>query len=315
LSSAIPVPGRVGDGDPAGAVDVHHPGRAEHRLRVEAQGIEPGVVDAAIEHVDWLVAAGGAHRDAPILDPQVRSLDQLRPHLVGEEGVLEICRVVDARGQHRDHRLVARRRGRAPGGEAAGEPARIVRDLAHPHMGEQFREHRHHRLAVLEHVRDPRWRAGVVLEHQELVLAGADEVDPDDVAVDPAGRGEAHHLREERRVAAQQAVRQATATDDLLAMVEIVQEGVDRPHPLLDTALQPPPLGAGDDPRNHVERDQPFLGVVLAVDVEGDAGAAEGALGLAALAPQQRCVLLLVPVAVALIRRTRCARVVVHLVV
>src|SRR5690606_14736630 len=52
------------------------------------------------------------------------------------------------------------------------------------------------------------------------------------------------------------------------------------------------PFAAGYDPRHHVERDQPFLGIVLAIDVEGDAGAAEEPFGFLRLAVQPARVLL-----------------------
>ena len=81
-------------------------------------------------------------------------------------------------------------------------------------------------------------------------------------------------------------------------MVEIVEKRVERAHPLLDPALELAPLPRGNDPRDHVERDQPFFGIVLAIDVEGDPGAAKSPLGLARLAPQDRGILLPVPVAI-----------------
>ena len=192
--------------------------------------------------------------------------------------------------QHRDRRHCRARRRGAQAARLLRQPARIVRDRLHLHPREQLGEHRHHRLAVLEHVADARRRAGVVLEHEELVGPGAHQVDADDMGVDPARRGEADHLRQPGAVVAEQPLGQAARADDLLPVVEIVHEGVERAHPLLDPARQPPPFAAGDDPRDHVERDQPLLGVVVAIDVEGDAGAAEEALGLGALAPHPaRC--------------------------
>jgi len=54
------------------------------------------------------------------------------------------------------------------------------------------------------------------------------------VRVDPAGRIEAHHLGQEGRVVSNQAGRHAPRAQDFLAMVDIVQEGVDRLHALFD---------------------------------------------------------------------------------
>ena len=77
--------------------------------------------------------------------------------------------------------------------------------------------------------------------------------------------------------------RDHAGADDLGAMVDVPEEGVERPRPLLDPALEPPPLGLGEDPRHHVEGDQPLGVAALAVDREGDADAAEQRLGLVLL--------------------------------
>ena len=69
----------------------------------EYQRIEKVVVDAAIDHVHALQPFGGAHVDDIVLDHQIAALDQLDAHLVGEEGMLVIGAVVDARRQQRDH--------------------------------------------------------------------------------------------------------------------------------------------------------------------------------------------------------------------
>ncbi len=67
---------------------------------------------------------------------------------------------------------------------------------------------------------------------------------------------------------------------DFLAVIEIVDEGVERPHPLLDAGRQLAPFSGGEDARNDVEGDEPFGGLVVAIDREGDALAAEDRLGL-----------------------------------
>ena len=194
------------------------------------------------------------------------------------------------------------------------QPPRVVGNLLHLHPREQFGEHGHHRLAVLEHVAHPAGRARIVLEHHELVRPGAHQVDADDVRVDPAGRSEADHLWQPGRVVAEQALGQAPAADNLLAVVKIVHEGVERAHALLDPAREPPPFGARDDARHHVERYQPLFGIVLAVDVEGDAGAAEEAFRLEALAAHPSGILFGQPLLVALIGRAHFATLGVHLI-
>ena len=69
-------------------------------------------------------------------------------------------------------------------------------------------------------------------------------------------------------------------------MVDVVEEGVQRAHALLDAALQQPPFGGRDDARDEVEGDQPLERVLGAVDGEGDAEPAEDALRFLLLALQ-----------------------------
>jgi len=88
---------RIGDRDVAGTVDIHDARNAERGIRPEGQRIEEIVVDAAVEHVDRLVAAGGAHLHLSVDDPEVRTLDELDAHHVGEEGMFIIGGIVDAR--------------------------------------------------------------------------------------------------------------------------------------------------------------------------------------------------------------------------
>jgi hypothetical protein len=156
----------------------------------------------------------------------------------------------------------------------------IVLDRRHPVLGEQLREHMHHRFAVLEHVGDARGGARIVLQHEEVVLAGADDVDADDMAIDAERRFDPHHLRHEGRVGDDQLLGNLAGLDDLLPVVDVVHEGVERAHALLDAARQPPPFVRRQDAWNDVEGDEPLGGVLAAVDREGDAGAAEHRLRL-----------------------------------
>ncbi len=285
---------RIGDGHPARAIDIHQAGYAQHAVWIEAQWIEEFVVHPAVDHVDGLVAPGGAHRHAAVDHAQIPAFYQFGTHLFGEERVFEIGRVEDARREHRDHRLAPCASGRA-GRQAFGEPARIVGDRFDRHPHEQFGEHRHHRLAVLQHVGDPAGGAGVVFQHEEFVRPGADQIDADDMGVDPAGRGEANHMRQPGRVVAEQILGHPSGADDFLAVIEIMHEGVERRNALLDALGQLAPFMRGDDSRDHVERNEPLFGLVFAIDIEGDASAPERGLGVAMFAPQERVFLFAIP--------------------
>jgi hypothetical protein len=91
------------DADPAGAVDIHQPGDAQHGIGTEAQRIEEGIVDAAVDHVHPLRAFGGAHPDIFAIDEQILPLDQFHPHQVGQQRVFVIGRVEMARRQDHHH--------------------------------------------------------------------------------------------------------------------------------------------------------------------------------------------------------------------
>ena len=93
-----PRPGRVGDGDVAGAPGPHEPLNADQRIGPELLGIEENVVDPAVDDVDPDEAGNCAHVNAIVrFDNEVLALHEMGTHLLGEESVLEVGRVEDAR--------------------------------------------------------------------------------------------------------------------------------------------------------------------------------------------------------------------------
>ncbi len=93
--------------------------------------------------------------------------------------------------------------------------------------------------------------------------------------------------------------------DDLLLMVDIVEEGVEGDHPLLDSLGKLAPFAGGDDAGNDIEGDELFGTVGVAVDREGDAGLPEDVFRIAGLGNQMRPVLAIVPLEIFFIRRAR----------
>ena len=132
----------------------------------------------------------------------------------------------------------------------------VILDGCHAMACEEVREEIHHRLAVLEHVGHAGRRAAIVLEDIELVLAHPDDIDSDDMGIDAARRVHADHLRHEGIVLDDDLLRDAAGPQDFLAVIEIMDEGVQRPDPLLDPGRQFPPLGGGEDPRDDVKGDE-----------------------------------------------------------
>ncbi len=103
------------------------------------------------------------------------------------------------------------------------------------------------------------------------------------MAVDPLRRHEAGDRLLVGLVAIDHARRHPARPDDLAPSVDIHQKGVERARPLLDAAFELAPFGLGENPREHVERNEPVGIAALAIDREGDADAAEERLGLGLL--------------------------------
>ena len=133
---------RVGQRDVAGAGGVDQAGAAEHRVGAEVHRVEELVVDAAVDHVHRRQALRRTHHHAAAPALEVAALDELDAHGAGEQGVLEVGAVVDARGQHDDGRVgdtgrAPRRAARPaaagdsprPGGSGARRSSRAARSV------------------------------------------------------------------------------------------------------------------------------------------------------------------------------------------
>ena len=123
--------------------------------------------------------------------------------------------------------------------------------------------------------------------------------------VHSARRQETDHLAEECGVVLQQADRQPSGADDFLPVVNVLQECVNRAHPLFDTARDLAPFARRYDPRDDVEGDQAFLGLVITIDGECYPGPPEELFGLTRLAAQLFTVLIAEPL---MIGSISCAR-------
>ena len=114
LSSATPAPGALAIPTlPAFHARIS-PGTPERRVGTEHLGIEEQVVDPPVDHVHTFEPDDRAHVHALVVaDHEVGALDQLGAHPLGEERVLEVGRVEDARREHDDLRLGDTVRARA----------------------------------------------------------------------------------------------------------------------------------------------------------------------------------------------------------
>ncbi len=200
--------------------------------------------------------------------------------------MLEIRAVVRA-GREHHHRRLALALGRGDRAQAAQELVRVVIDGRDARALEEIGEEPHHHGPVLEHVRHARGRAQVVLEHVELLLVHAHEVDAPDVDVDVARHVDALHLRAVERVTEHVAGGDDARLQDLLTVIDVAQEEVQRAHALLEPHAEHLPLERVHHARDDVERNQPFSTGAVPVDVEGDAEALEHHVGFATLRLQR----------------------------
>ena len=199
--------------------------------------------------------------------------------------MFEVGAVVHAGCEHHHRGLVPA--GRSHAAQGGQQQVGVVGHRGHAVQGKQVGKEPHHHLAVLEHVAHARRHAKVVFQHMvgaaAVGLCGAHDVDAGDVGVYAAGHIQPHHLGAELRIAQDFIGRDDAGPDDVLAVVHIVDEAVERRHPLLEPALQPLPLGRRNDARQQVKGNE-ALGaravlVLFAIDREGDAHPAEDDLG------------------------------------
>jgi hypothetical protein len=138
---------------------------------------------------------------------------------------------------------------------------------------ERLRQALGHGPPVLDDVGDPGGHAHVVLEDPEHALLVPDHVDARHVDPDAARGPEAPHAPVEVGGGGDQRLRHDPVGHDALLAVDVVQEALQGPDPLLHAALDDVPLAGGDHPGHDVERE----GTLLPREVEGHAPVQEGA--------------------------------------
>ena len=158
----------VGDRHVAGAGGVEQARAAEQRVAAEVHRVEELVVDAAVDHVHRLEALRRTHHHAAAAALEVAALDQLDPHRAGEQRVLEVGAVEDARGQHDD--VGVGDTGGCGGAQRGEQLLGVAGDRSDAVLGEGLGQRRRDRAAVGHHVGDTRGHPHVVLEHAELAV-------------------------------------------------------------------------------------------------------------------------------------------------
>ena len=120
---------RIRQRDLAGPIYGQQSGHAQRRVWSERTRIEKIVIDAAIDDVDPLRTARGAHKDVVVLHKQILPFDQFDTHLLRQKCVLEIGRVVHTGRQKHDGGVVDAKRGHRA--KILEQNVRIMRDWRH----------------------------------------------------------------------------------------------------------------------------------------------------------------------------------------
>jgi hypothetical protein len=200
--------------------------------------------------------------------------------------VLEIGAVVIAGRQHH-HIGLAVAGGGGDAAQGLQQQIGIVIHRLDPVTGEQLREQAHHHGPVFQHVRDARRRAQIVFQHVEFVGAGAHHVHAGDLHIDLAGHVQAMHFGAIAVIAQHLLRRDDAGLQDVLVVIDVVDKGVQRLDPLDAAVMDAGPFLGGQHARNGVEGDQALGAFLIAIDIEGDADAAEQFVRLLMLARQQ----------------------------
>ncbi len=134
-------------------------------------------------------------------------------------------------------------------------------------------------MPVLDDIADPRRGAGIVFEHAEFAVAAADNVGAADIDIGFVRDRDAAHARAVVRVAEDQIGGKNAVFQDLLVVIEVIEQQVQRGHPLNDAGLDVAPFLGRDQAGDRIERQDPVDRAGLRVDRKGDPVIIERLLG------------------------------------
>ena len=215
----------------------------------------------------------GAHVHLVFMHEQVFALDQLNAHLAGQKRVFEIGAVIRARRHHHDHRVGDVVRGGFA--QRIEQQLRIMLDRRDGAVGKQLREQAHHGLAVFQHVRYARRRTQIVFQHVKIIFGDAHQINPGNMRVHLIGQIQPLHFRTVQAVTEHLLRRDDARLEDFLIVINVMQKGVERLHPLFEATLEALPLLRAEHARHNIKRNQAFTTGFFAVHRKGDAEATE----------------------------------------
>jgi len=227
---------------------------AEKGVGTEDGRVEKVVVNAAVDDIDRDKPRGGAHVDPGVTDDEIASLDDGNAHLACQEGMFEVGAVEDAGGEKDDIRLGgAAERGWGDILENFAEFRSVAVDRLHAGRAVEFGEGALEGGAVLKHVAGSRGTSEIVLQDEVVALTVADQIGAADMDVDVLGDVESHEFPAEMLRPENVVGRDDAILEDLLVMVDVVQEEIERGDALDEAFFHPLPFVAGNDSGDEIE--------------------------------------------------------------
>ena len=200
--------------------------------------------------------------------------------------MFKIRAVVHARREHHHGGVIGG--GGGAGAQGVQQHVGVMRHGCHLVLAEKIGKQPHHHLAVFKHVTHATGYPQVVFQHVilsgPLRVGGTHDVNAGDVRVNVFGHLHPRHLGPVLRVVDDEIGRHDTGAQNVLPVVHVVNEPVERRDPLHQPLLHAGPFVRRNDPGDQIKRDEPLVAgtafVLGAIHRKGDANAPEDHLRL-----------------------------------
>ena len=202
---------------------------------------------------------------------QIPAFDQLDAHLLRQEGVFEVGRIKYS-GSQQDHRRLVPRLGllRAQRPEGCEQRLSVMLDWRNSVVAEQCGKDFLQHLAIRQHVGDAAWHPEIVFQNGKAPVWKPHEVGAADADVNPARHRQIAHLAPEVAAAVNQFPRHDAIRENLSAVVNVLQEQVQRRDSLGEPTFDFAPFVVGNDSGEEIIRKDALGALVVPVYREGD---------------------------------------------
>ena len=138
-------------------------------------------------------------------------------------------------------------------------------------LGEEIWKDTAHDLSILNDVGDAGGAAGVILQYQKIAIPIAHQIGPTNVDVNVSRDVEVHELRPETGRLPDVILGNHAIAQNRLAVIDVVQEEVERGDSLFQTPLDFLPFFGGNNSRNQIEWKNSFRPLGVAINSESHA--------------------------------------------